>query len=183
MDLGRVRLGEWLAGLSGLALVLLTFAPWYGSAERGPELLPLQTGGLSAWEAFAVLDVLLVLLGLAGLAVLALAASRRPPALPVAATVVTAALSIVMALLVLYRLLDQPGNNDFVTNRGSAYLGLLAVLLLATGTWLAMGDERTDAEPAPAVPAQPAPPATAPAGSAVARGVAPDVPEGAPGRD
>ncbi len=163
MELGRLRKGEWLAGIAGLALLIVMLLGWY---DR-PDVV-------NAWEAFSVLDLLLLLTALAGLAVAVLAAANRAPALPVASAVIAAGLGIVMTLVVLYRILNQPGPNDLVDVRPGAYLGLLAVLGVAAGGWLTMADERTDAVEAPHVPAQPAPPATAAEGSVVARGAVPD---------
>lgn len=165
MDLSRLRKGEWVAGLSGLALLILLFLPWYG---LGLEL------DVSAWQAFSIVDLLLLLTALAGLTVAVMAALQRAPALPVASAVIATGIAIVMVLVVLYRILNQPGPNDLVGVRIGAYLGLLAVLGVAAGGWLTMGDERTDASPAPLVPAQPAPDATAAEGSVVARRAVPD---------
>jgi len=174
VDFGRLRIGEWLCGLAALGLLVVMFAPWYGGEAGDGTISPLETGNFSAWQAFSVVDLLLALLGAAGLSTALLASARRAPAMPIAAAVVTTGLGIVVALVLLYRLLNQPGPNDIVAVRSGAYLGLLAVVLLTAGAWLSMGDERTDAEPAPLIPAQPVPPATAAEGSAVARGVAPE---------
>ncbi len=181
MDLGRLRKGEWLTGLAGLALLIVTFVPWYGAddaratADSGwAAYAPLAQLDANAWQAFSVLDLLLLLTALAGLAVAVLAALHRAPALPIGAAVAATALGIVMTLVVLYRILNQPGPNDLVDVRAGAYLGLLAVLGVAAGGWLTMADERTETIDPPHVPAQPPPPATAAEGSVVARGAVPD---------
>ena len=179
MDVSRLRKGEWVAGLSGLALLILLFLPWYGVDIAFGALDRLDLA-VTAWEAFSVVDLLLLLTALAGLTVAAMAALQRAPALPVASAVIATGIAIVMVLVVLYRILNQPGPNELVGVRIGAYLGLLAVLGVAAGGWLTMGDERTDAAPAPLVPAQPAPDATAAEGSVVAREAVPDA---APQRD
>ena len=174
MDAGRLRSGERLAGLAGLALLVLTFLPWFREPTRYlPVGVPFDPD-LSAWEAFAVVDVLIALTALAGLAVAFFAASRRAPAVPLATAVIAAGLAVITAVVVAYRLLNQPGPNDQIEVRPFAYLGLLAVLGVAAGAWRTMADERTDAEPAPLVPAQPVPDAAAAAGSVVATGGVPD---------
>jgi len=180
MDLGRLRKGEWLAGLSGVALAILLFVPWYEVADAGASAdgwvayAPLAQLGVSAWQAFAVVDLLLAVTALLGLGVAAMAALHRAPALPLATAVVATAAGIVTLLVVLYRIVDQPGSNDLVQVRFGAYLGLLAVLAVAAGGWVTIADERTDAAPPLDVPAQEPPPATAAAGSVVARGAVPD---------
>ncbi|CAA9480648.1 MAG: hypothetical protein AVDCRST_MAG30-773 [uncultured Solirubrobacteraceae bacterium] len=181
MDVSRLRKGEWVAGLSGLALLILLFLPWYGGADGVTSgapgwvaYAPAEMSDASAWQVFSVVDLLLLLTALAGLTVAVMAALQRAPALPVASAVIATGIAIVMVLVVLYRIVNQPGPNDLVGVRIGAYLGLLAVLGVAAGGWLTMGDERTNASPAPLVPAQPAPDATAAEGSVVARRAVPD---------
>ena len=181
MDLRRVRTGEWLAGLGGVALLVLLFVPWYELQEvLVPTGTPTSELGIDAWQAFSVVDILLLITALAGLAVPVFAASSRPPAVPVATLVIASAIALIMALVVAYRLVNQPGDNDLIGVELGGYLGLLAVLVILAGGWRGMADERTEANPAPLVPAQPAPPAVAAAGSVVAEG---GVPEAAPQRD
>lgn len=167
---GGARKGEMLAGAGAVALLVSLFVPWYG---LGP--LPLSATG---WEAFTILDLLLLATGVLGLAVPVTALLYRTPAIPVGVALVAAGVGILLALLVLYRLLDQPGSNDLVDVRGGAWLGLAGVVAIAVGGWVAMADERMETAEVPFVPARPAPPAEAPADAdAVAE---PEVPE--PGR-
>lgn len=165
MDIGKLRLGEWLAAVSAAALLVVTFLVWFG-----------RDGGASqtAWQAFAVLDLVLVVFAVLGVGVAVLAASRRSPAAPVAAAVVTAAVGIVLTIVLLFRLAFPPGPNELVELRYGAVLGLLCVIGVTAGAWYVMRDERTDAIEPPFIPAQPVPPATAPAGSRVAEGRAPE---------
>jgi hypothetical protein len=167
--MGRLRAGEWLAGLGGLGLLAVLFADWYGVAGRDAT-----TAGGTGWQVFAVLDVLLVALALLGIAVAVTCATRRSPAVPVAAAVLATGFGIVMTLLVLYRLANQPGPNDLVDVRLGAWLGLLATLAVAVGGWRTLADERLEAAEPPHVPARPAPPASAPEGSLVATGGVPE---------
>jgi hypothetical protein len=176
MDFKRLRLGEWMAAFGAVALIGFTRVNWYFDATR-QEISDglVRTGDyLTAWEAFAVVDLLLGLLIVAGIAVAALCATRRSPALPVAAAILTTALGIVVTVLVIYRLLNQPGPNDAVEVLTGAWLGLAATVAVTAGAWIVLGDERTDASEPPHVPARPAPPETAEVGSDVARGVAPE---------
>ena len=99
-----------------------------------------------------------------------LAASGRSVALPVAASVVVTVLGIIVALLVLYRIINQPGPNDVVDVKFGAYLGFLVCLGIAVGGFLAMAEEGATlggggGTAAAAPPPQPAPPpAAAPSG-------------------
>lgn len=176
MDFGRLRIGEWVAAFAAVALVGVTRVNWYLDAGRQEISDGIVTTGanLTAWEAFTVTDLLLGLLAVAGFAVAMLCATRRSPALPVASAVLTIGLGVVVSLLVLYRLFDQPGPDDDVEVLTGAWLGLVAALAVTAGAWIVLADERTGASEPPDVPARPAPPATAEAGSDIALGVAPE---------
>jgi hypothetical protein len=151
MDLSRLRLGELIAGAGGVALLAVMFLDWYGA---GPV-------GVNAWQAFDIVDVILAVTALAAIALAALSTTQRSPALPVAAGVITSTLGIVGALLVLYRILNQPGPNEVVDVKVGALLGFLSVAAVAGGGWLSMRDEETDYAGAP-VSVRPAPPTTGP---------------------
>lgn len=163
---GGLRKGEVLAGAGAVALLVSLWLPWYG---LGP--LPLSATG---WEAFSVVDVILLLVGLLGLAVPVTCLLHRAPAIPVGVALVACGVAALVTLLVLYRLLDQPGPNDLVELRGGAWLGLAGVAAIAAGGWVAMADERMGVAEVSFVEPRPAPPAQAPAGSEVARGVVPE---------
>jgi carbon starvation protein CstA len=139
----RVRAGEIVAGVAGLALLVVLFLEWYTVAGRGE--------GLSAWDAFTVVDVLLALVALLGIAVLVSQVAGRGPAVPVALEVLTTTLALAATLLVLYRILNQPGSNDVVDAAVGAWLGAACCLALFLGAWLALRDER-------ARPSDPPPP-------------------------
>ena len=47
MDLRRLRAGEWIAGISGLVLLVALFLPWYGDGA----------GSRTGWESLGALDV------------------------------------------------------------------------------------------------------------------------------
>ena len=141
----RLRPGDILAGAAALGLLVVTFLDWYGVQGR--------TGGLSAWSAFSVVDVFLALTIACGLALAALQVAGRGPAIPVAAQIVTVTVALATTLLVAYRILNQPGPNEFVEVHAGAWLGLLATVTIAAGTWLGLSDER----PRPVDPAAPTP--------------------------
>jgi hypothetical protein len=133
--MSRLRDGDWIAGAGGIALLATLFLPWYGDA--------------SAWAAFAIVDVVLASLTLVPLALVGLQASRRSPALPVAFSVFSVLAGVLATLLILWRLLDQPGPSEDVSVRLGAWLGLLAALAIATGGWRSL---RVEAMPGAASP-------------------------------
>jgi len=141
----RVRPGEIVAGVAGLALLIVLFLDWY--------TVPGLAEGLSAWGAFSVVDVLLAIVALLGIALLVSQVVGRGPSLPVALEVITTTLALAAALLVLYRILNQPGPNDAIGVAAGAWLGAASCLALFLGGWLALSDER----PRPADPPPPEP--------------------------
>ena len=77
----------------------------------------------------------------------------RGPALPVAIGVITTTLALAATLLVLYRILNQPGPNDVIGVAAGAWIGLAACLGVFLGAWLSLSDERSrPADPVPPVP-------------------------------
>jgi hypothetical protein len=141
----RVRTGEIVAGVAGAVLLLSTFLEWY--TVRG------RAEGLTAWGAFSFVDVLVALVALLGIALAASQVIGRGPALPVALGVITTTLGLAATLLVLYRILNQPGPNDVIGVAAGAWIGLAASLGVFLGAWLSLSDERSrPVDPLPPVP-------------------------------
>jgi hypothetical protein len=157
VDLSRLRPGELIAAAGGVALLVVMFLDWYELQGGGG----IRSIGLTAWQAFGILDVILAIAALAAIALAVVTAARRSPALPVAASVVTAALGIAATLLVLYRILNQPGPNEFVEAELGAFLGFVAALAIAAGSWASMRDEEWEAPPV-ATDVRPMPPREGP---------------------
>jgi hypothetical protein len=165
--MGRLRDGEWIAGAGGVALLAALFLHWYGvSLEPLDQALPPGTIGVldifqgaeaTAWQAFDVLDVVLALLALVPLGLVFTQATRRSPSIPVAFSVLTTLAGGLAALLILYRIVNQPGPNDLVTVEAGAWLGLLAALVIAGGGWRSMRVEPIPGAPMPPVDEFPAP--------------------------
>lgn len=132
----RLRAGEWIAGASGVALLASLFLEWYGANSRLSEIgfAPLDLGA-TGWESFSVLDVVLALLALVPLALVVLQATRESPSLSVAFSVLTTVAGTLATLLVLYRILNQPGPNDLVTVESGAWIGLAAAMITTVGGW------------------------------------------------
>jgi hypothetical protein len=147
MDADRLRTGELIAGISGIALLILMFLPWFGVDLGGGEIaedlgiaVPETSVDFNAWEAFDFIDlVLLVTIVVAvGLAVATMAS--RTVALPVAASALTAGLGILSTLLILYRIIDPPSE---LGREFWVFLGLIAAAGIAYGGWHAMQEEGT----------------------------------------
>ncbi len=146
----RLRAGEWLAALGGVSLIVTLALDWYGARAREADV--------SGFAAFDVIDVLLVLVAGTGIALAVAQATRERPALPVAAAVLTITVGILGTLLVLYRIANEPGPDEFLDVRAGAYLGLLAVVAMTAGGWLALATERVPGlPPGPEPELRPAP--------------------------
>jgi hypothetical protein len=169
VELNRLRRGDVVAAFGGVALLIVMFLDWYGAGGRATfQGQDIQISlGFNAWEAFSVTDLILALTAVSAIGLAVVTASRRSPALPVAASVITATLGALATLLVFYRILNQPGPNEFFEVKIGAFLGFLSVLAVAVGGYLSLRDEDwedapvpTDVRPTPPRegPQEPAPP-------------------------
>jgi hypothetical protein len=114
--------------------------------------------------------ILAAALAAIGLAVVT--ATSRTVALPVAASALTAGLGIAAVVMVLLRMVFQPGPNEFIELRFGIWLALISSVVIAYGGWEAMKEEGTTFEDARdqlrdrantgTAPSAPAAPAVAP---------------------
>jgi hypothetical protein len=163
MELSRLRAGEIVAAAGGVGLLVVMFLDWYaagGTTEVGGQDIEISVG-FSAWQAFGVTDILLALCALIAIGTALLTATRASPALPVAGSVATSAAGALATLLVLYRIVNQPGPNEFIEVKFPAFLGFLCVLAILAGGWHSMRDESWPDAQLP-VDVHPAPPAEGP---------------------
>lgn len=118
MTLRKLTPGEIVAGLAGAVLLADLFGPWFGND--------------SGWSSLAVLLVLLLISAGLGIVLLLTTAFQRSQAYPVAAEVFAFAFGAVTTLVVAVELAlrDHPG--------WAAWVGLVAVLCVAIGAWLAL---------------------------------------------
>ena len=150
----RVRIGELVSGAAGVVLLVSMFLDWYSVSPRVlVGAMDEQFRSVDAWGAFSVVDVLISLVALLGIALAVSQIAGRGPALPVALGVITTTLALAGTLLLLYRILNQPGPNELITVEAGAYVGLLASLGVFLGAWLSLSDER----PRPVDPPPPEP--------------------------
>jgi heme A synthase len=130
MDLRRLRAGEWIAGISGLVLLMALFLPWYSDAD----------GSRTGWQSLGALDVVLAVVALAALAIPVVTALERAPAVPLAHESLTTLIGFLTVVLVLIRVLNMP---DWATEREwGLWVALAATLGIVTGGLIAMRDER-----------------------------------------
>jgi hypothetical protein len=129
VNLRRLRHGEWIAGISGVALLVVMLLDWYSVGDASAN----------AWESFSVIDVFLALAALLGIGLAATAAGQRTTAVPQAVGALTVPFAFVAAILVLIRLLDLPGAVE--RREIGLYLGVVATLGVLVGAWRSIGDQ------------------------------------------
>lgn len=117
----------------GVALLAITFLPWYGSDGSDATA--------NAWEAFAVTDVLLALAAVMGIALFVVTATQRTAAVPQAISGLLLLLAGLATLFALFRLVNMPGPHG-VTREIGAWLGPLGCVALVAATWRSLLDER-----------------------------------------
>jgi hypothetical protein len=164
----NLNTGEKVAGIAGIALLLVMFIFDWFSVDFGEGVLEVSAGG-NAWEVFGFIDIILFLTALAGIGLAVLAWTQTDVDLPVAASAVAAGLGILATILVLYRIIDTPLDDakDLgadVSRSLGVWLGLIAAGGVAYGGWRAMEEEGTPAArtTAPPPPVEPTPPSDAP---------------------
>jgi hypothetical protein len=132
LRLARLRTGEWIAGVAGVVLLVVMFLRWYQIDARS----------IDAWEAFSVTDIFLAAAAIAGILTAVLTAANTKPDAPITWEAGTVLVAFIATVLVLYRLLDPPGD---LTRCYGLYLGLVVVLVVLVGAFLAERDEYTRA--------------------------------------
>jgi len=106
MDTSRISFGEMVAAVSGVALFIVMFLPWYGVSAGGLSL------NVNAWESFSFIDILLLLVALLAIGLaLARATGNLPADLPAPAGLIVAGAGALALLLILFRLLNTPGDD------------------------------------------------------------------------
>ena len=170
MDTSKLSLGDQIAAVSGIVLLIVMFLPWYGvdvSTNVGGGFS--ASDSASAWEAFGGIDILLFLVALVAIGVpVARATGSLPDEVPDGVLLLGA--GSLGVLLVVYRIIDIPGPDipsfggvevDFGRRIG-IFLGLVATAGIAYGGWRANEESPVSSTPAstpPPPPPAPEPPA------------------------
>ena len=145
MDVSKLSQGERIAGISGVALLLIMFIfDWFSiEAEGGGG----PSVGGNAWDTMDLIRWLLLLAGIAAIALAVIGAGATQPNMPVAMSAITAGLGILGLIFVIIRIISPPdeGLGDLVDVGRSigVWLGLIAVAGVAYGGWTAMQEEGT----------------------------------------
>ena len=157
MDSSKLGVGEIVAGISGLALFVFMFLPWYGIDSVGG--IGLDGGDASAWEAFSFIDILLFLVCVVVVGLVIVQMAETTPDLPAPPAQIITIAGAVAVILILFRLIVTPGVDTGDTGIDvdlgreiGVFLGLIAAAGIAYGGWRASNEA-----PAAAAPAEPDP--------------------------
>src|SRR5918999_4517447 len=129
MDFSRLRQGEIVAGVAGLALLVCMFLPWFGLGIETPDVEVPDIPGLdpsaipdspdvdddvSGWDSLTDWDgFLITLAALSGIALAALAASGRRLNIGLPRGGGTAVLGSLATLTIIWRLFADKGDLEF----------------------------------------------------------------------
>src|SRR4051794_35579654 len=125
MDASRLGRGEMIATASALVLLIVMFIDWFGGD---------YFGGINAWQAFDFINLILFLTIVVTLVGALFTATAQSVNTPVAISAITTVLGIFCVLLILFRILDPPGDLD---REIGVFLGLIASVGIVLGGWTA----------------------------------------------
>jgi len=166
LDFSRLGRGETIAGIAGIALIIVMFLPWFagfgGVETQTTQVAPgveVNTptkidNDVSAWDSLQDLDgFLIALAGVTGIALAGLtAAGRRVSLSGFHHGSVTLWLGLLATLIILWRMLANPGDLKI-----GIFLGLIAAAGVAAGGFRALQDSGINAlETAPGGRTKPA---------------------------
>jgi hypothetical protein len=141
----RLRHGEWIAGISGLLLLVFMFAlRWYqpkGVSDPTAALLGFEVAPLNGWDGLTNVRWLMLLTGVFGLGLVWAQATRRAPAVPVTLSLFVMLLGGLTTLVLIYRVLINPPGGPLIEQKAGPYLALAAAIGVAYGGYASLRQE------------------------------------------
>jgi len=130
LDFSRLRQGEIVAGIGGLALFVFLFLDWFGLGDAG----------VSGWDSLGgdVTGFIVALAALSGIALGALAAAGSRLNVPVPRGGITAAFGWLTVGIVVWRILATPEGADI---KFGLFLGLAAAIAIAVGATIVLRED------------------------------------------
>ncbi len=130
VDTSRLGWGESLAAVSGFALFLFMFLPWFGSSSESVS----GSGSSNAWQALSFIDILLLII--CGLAMLAavLRVLGAMPTLPWPSGMVILVGGLIAVVLIAFRIIATPVEDAGIfPNETGPRIGIFLALIAAGG--------------------------------------------------
>jgi hypothetical protein len=141
MSFKQLRLGESVALIGAILLIVSLTKPWYQA----------PVGNLDAWDTFGPAVVLLLTALCGALTLVVSAITERSTALPVSIAVWCVLLGMIGVIAAAVRVIERPEHaSSLCAGPWLAFAGAIAVL---AGAWLTLRDERPSLYP----PASPEP--------------------------
>jgi hypothetical protein len=122
-----LRLGELVGAVGGIGLLVSSFLPWYSFGDLFD---------LTAWQAFSVTDIFLAVTAVVGMSVAICVLAHISVSYPVAGSAVATLFGAIAVVLIVYRLINPPG--DHLGREIGAWLGLIAAAAITYGGYLGM---------------------------------------------
>ena len=137
MDTARLRTGEIVAGIAGLALFVFLFFDWFGGGTTTSGNFTIIESSRSGWDSLTDLPGFLIIMsGVAGIALAYLAASGQRVNIPVRRGATTALLGSLAVLLILWRMFAGSP-----TLKIGVFLGLAAAIAITAGALIALTED------------------------------------------
>jgi hypothetical protein len=142
LDSSRLRGGELVAGIGGIALFVFLFFDWFGggaevSGSPANGTVTLSHPGISGWDALTDLPGFLIILsGISGIALAYLAWAGQRVNIPLQRGAVTALLGALATLLILWRMFAGSPTLEI-----GVFLGLAAAIDITIGALMALGED------------------------------------------
>jgi hypothetical protein len=134
LDTARLRTGEIVAGIAGLALFVFLFFDWFGGGTTTSGNFTIIESSRSGWDSLTDLPGFLIIMsGVAGIALAYLAASGQRVNIPVRRGATTALLGSLAVLLILWRMFAGSP-----TLKIGVFLGLAAAIAITAGALIAL---------------------------------------------
>src|SRR5258706_7343075 len=153
MDFTALNRGEKIAGVAGILLILIMFIfDWFGLKFTGGvgAFGVSAEGAKNAWGSYGFTDIVLFITGLVAIGLAVTAASDAEVGLPVGLRAVVTALGVLSLILVVISVISPPDFGVNLSGTGvdherkiGVWLGLLSVIGVAVGGFLAMQEEGT----------------------------------------
>lgn len=130
IDPSRLRRGEWIVGVSCVALLTCLFLlTWYAPSDGSAR----SSASVNGWQGLTHLRWLVLVTILGGLALVYFQAARRAPAIPASLSMIVTVLALLNLLALIYRVvLDVPGDD---VRKAGAWLGLASAAALLYGAF------------------------------------------------
>ena len=134
MNANRLSQGQLVAAVAAIALLIISFLPWFSAPTFASVTGTGGTENQSLWEAENPLDIYLLIVILVALVPAALSLMGDGGDAPMA-SMATELLAGVGTLLILYQIFDTPFDFD---RKVGLFLGLIACAAIAVGGYLSM---------------------------------------------